>query len=158
MHKPCSYCQRYKFQHLWKTISEEIPVNIPCNTLWQNMWIHQTITHNTSPHTNPDLQLVPIMYYTTWVLPCTLMLVVEIYDAISTSYLICEEHPWDKERIGGLLNKPLKKFTGSGSSKDTRPSTLCKWQGYGSCSWSTLWMVIQSTDNTAATAATWFPS
>jgi hypothetical protein len=63
----------------------------------KNVWTYHSNTHSTSPHINTEMMCVSSMDFTTWILLCPLMLIVDICNAISTKRcLICEEHWWDK--------------------------------------------------------------
>lgn len=77
------------------------------------MSTYHTITPNTIPHIYSELLLMSNMEYTTWILLCPLMFVVEICDAIySKRFDFREEHWRDKQNISGLLNKLSTKITG----------------------------------------------
>jgi hypothetical protein len=52
--------------------------------MWQKIRAYQTITNNPCPHINAELLLVSRMDYTIRNLLCSLVLVVNIDDAVST--------------------------------------------------------------------------
>jgi hypothetical protein len=61
--------------------------------MWQNKRAYKTITSNLCPHINAELLLVSRMDYTMKILLCTLVLIVNTDDGISTkACLICKEH------------------------------------------------------------------
>jgi hypothetical protein len=71
---------------------EEISVVVACKLMWQYMQAYQTITNNPCLHINAELLLVTRIDYTTRILLCPLVLVMNIDDVSTETCLICKEH------------------------------------------------------------------
>jgi hypothetical protein len=67
-----------------KPLKKRSPVMVACKPTWQNMLVYQTITNTTCPNINAELLLVSRPEFITWIVLCPMVVVVKIYDAVST--------------------------------------------------------------------------
>jgi hypothetical protein len=86
-------CTAEDFSHntaekCWSTYTCEILVVVACKLTWQNMWAHQTITNNICQNINAELLLVSRVEHTIRIVLCPLVVVVNVYDAISANTCI----------------------------------------------------------------------
>jgi hypothetical protein len=76
-----------------KTIWQEISVVVYCKPTWQNLRACQTITNNTCPDVYAELLLVSRLEYTIRIVLYTLVVSVEIFNAVATkTCLVSKEY------------------------------------------------------------------